>query len=73
MVCTKLFKHPNFNSNYYHYTTGREIIGKKKIENSPALRRDLGRFGLHCCDCDFYWLNSIIIVQRFTMVAEFEQ
>jgi len=32
MVCTKLFKHPNFNSKYYHYTTGREIIENKYLK-----------------------------------------
>ena len=38
--------------------------------------------GLYCYDCDldstvviviFYWLNDVIIFQRFTRVAEFEQ
>ena len=73
MVGTKLLKHPNFNSKYYHYTTGREIIAKIKLKTHRHPGETYEDLESSVVIVIFYWLNSIIIVQRFTMAAEFDQ
>jgi len=56
----------------FHYTTGWEII-TKKFENSQALRKAYEDLDSTIVILIFYWLNGIIIFQRFTMVAEFQE